>query len=456
MRSDYFQRFDAQLTGGLRRLFDSSAFFLDGYQDHAITETAPGHSVTMSGSVPRPHGDHDELGGGQRRPRRRDHRERRSFRPSCVADPVPGNHAYRLVEGGEPGDAVSLGFAKGSRRDPPDRAEQGRRVLVDHVERHVQHEPLLSRHASALGAAVQRAKARASNTPARTGTCSCPRARIPSPTACRPRIAARTSPSRTRCPTTRSPRRDRPRRFPWMDDITLQFALAGVNALGLGASTEQHRRAGGLALDDRRDRPRLRAGLARDARPDPAPRPLARRVPRLAVQAARPARGCVIALTADHGMSPLPGDQVDDLPEPRREGRVDRARVAGVPRAARRGRRGLDCRGAGGRGRRGRGEARRVRARPRARRFGDREFREGRAACGRGAPRGSHHVAREGRHDERHHRPPLAAHVRARRARPPDDHAHAVQLLGARELPDARIAARQRCARAGAVLRRRA
>ena len=52
MRADYFQRFDSQLTGGLRRLFDSSAFFLDGYQDHAITETAPGHSVTMSGRFP--------------------------------------------------------------------------------------------------------------------------------------------------------------------------------------------------------------------------------------------------------------------------------------------------------------------------------------------------------------------------------------------------------------------
>lgn len=52
MRSDYFQRFDKQLTGGLRRLFDGGAFFLDGYQDHAITETAPGHSATMSGRFP--------------------------------------------------------------------------------------------------------------------------------------------------------------------------------------------------------------------------------------------------------------------------------------------------------------------------------------------------------------------------------------------------------------------
>ena len=52
MRADYFQRFDHQLTGGLRMLMDGGAFFLDGYQDHAITETAPGHSATMSGRFP--------------------------------------------------------------------------------------------------------------------------------------------------------------------------------------------------------------------------------------------------------------------------------------------------------------------------------------------------------------------------------------------------------------------
>jgi predicted AlkP superfamily pyrophosphatase or phosphodiesterase len=52
MREDYFQRFDKQLTGGLRRLYDGGAFFLEGYQDHAITETAPGHAATLSGRFP--------------------------------------------------------------------------------------------------------------------------------------------------------------------------------------------------------------------------------------------------------------------------------------------------------------------------------------------------------------------------------------------------------------------
>ena len=52
MRSDYLSRFETQLTGGLGRLYRGGAFFTNGFQDHAITETAPGHSVTMSGRFP--------------------------------------------------------------------------------------------------------------------------------------------------------------------------------------------------------------------------------------------------------------------------------------------------------------------------------------------------------------------------------------------------------------------
>ena len=53
MRPDYFARFDAQLTGGLARLYRGGAFYTNAFHDHAITETAPGHSVTMSGRFPR-------------------------------------------------------------------------------------------------------------------------------------------------------------------------------------------------------------------------------------------------------------------------------------------------------------------------------------------------------------------------------------------------------------------
>lgn len=52
MRADYMPRFASQLTGGLGRLYRGGAFFTNGFQDHAITETAPGHSATMSGRFP--------------------------------------------------------------------------------------------------------------------------------------------------------------------------------------------------------------------------------------------------------------------------------------------------------------------------------------------------------------------------------------------------------------------
>ena len=52
MRADYFERFLPQLTGGLGRLYRGGAVFTNAYQDHAITETAPGHSVMLSGRFP--------------------------------------------------------------------------------------------------------------------------------------------------------------------------------------------------------------------------------------------------------------------------------------------------------------------------------------------------------------------------------------------------------------------
>jgi len=53
MRADYPDRWAAQLSGGLKRLATRGAFFTNAYQDHGVTETAPGHSVTMSGRFPR-------------------------------------------------------------------------------------------------------------------------------------------------------------------------------------------------------------------------------------------------------------------------------------------------------------------------------------------------------------------------------------------------------------------
>lgn len=52
LRPDYLDRWYGQLTGGLRRLVDQGAYYARGVHDHAITETAPGHAATLSGRFP--------------------------------------------------------------------------------------------------------------------------------------------------------------------------------------------------------------------------------------------------------------------------------------------------------------------------------------------------------------------------------------------------------------------
>ncbi|MCC6244932.1 MAG: alkaline phosphatase family protein, partial [Gemmatimonadaceae bacterium] len=52
LRPDYFERFGAQLTGGLGRLYRNGAVFTNATHDHATTETAPGHATLWSGRTP--------------------------------------------------------------------------------------------------------------------------------------------------------------------------------------------------------------------------------------------------------------------------------------------------------------------------------------------------------------------------------------------------------------------
>jgi predicted AlkP superfamily pyrophosphatase or phosphodiesterase len=52
MRADYYARFKPQLVAGLKHLYEGGAYFRNGFQDHAITETAPGHASVMSGRFP--------------------------------------------------------------------------------------------------------------------------------------------------------------------------------------------------------------------------------------------------------------------------------------------------------------------------------------------------------------------------------------------------------------------
>ncbi|MEZ4413380.1 MAG: alkaline phosphatase family protein [Gemmatimonadales bacterium] len=51
-RPDYLRRYQAEWTGGFKRLLDEGMLFTEGRQDHAITQTGPGHSTPLSGRYP--------------------------------------------------------------------------------------------------------------------------------------------------------------------------------------------------------------------------------------------------------------------------------------------------------------------------------------------------------------------------------------------------------------------
>lgn len=53
LRPDYLSMWERQFTGGFARLLRGGAVFLNGYHDHANTETAPGHASVLSGRFPR-------------------------------------------------------------------------------------------------------------------------------------------------------------------------------------------------------------------------------------------------------------------------------------------------------------------------------------------------------------------------------------------------------------------
>ena len=52
LRPDYLDRYRDQWTGGFRRMLDQAAYFPEGQQDHALTQTAPGHASILSGRFP--------------------------------------------------------------------------------------------------------------------------------------------------------------------------------------------------------------------------------------------------------------------------------------------------------------------------------------------------------------------------------------------------------------------
>ena len=298
MRPDYLSRFEAQLAGGLGRLYRGGAVFTNAFQDHAITETAPGHSATMSGRFPVHTGISansagvsdttvtliDAPGPGAspfrfrgttlidwlvaKDPRTRVLSVSRKDRAAIL----PVGTSKQPVFWYSPNGSFTTSTYYGSALPDWVKAFNARRIPVSFAGRAWQ--PLLPDSAYSEPDSI----------PTESGGVGF---MFPHVEPASPDTAARVLAE-----------------FPWMDEVTLDFALAGVNALKLGAGPQTDVLAISLSTTD-----------AIGHRYGPDSRELHDQILRLdrslgaffdSLFRIRNQKDVVIALTADHGLTPFP------------------------------------------------------------------------------------------------------------------------------------------------------
>lgn len=304
LRPDYLVRFDSQLNGGLARLYRNGAVFTNGYQDHAITETAPGHTATMSGRFPVRTGIADNLGGvtdpnsplieGQglgaspfrfrgttlidwltaKDPRTRVLSVSRKDRGAIL----PIGRSKQPVFWYSPDGKFTTSTYYGSTLPEWVREFNARKLPAAFAGRDWNLLLAASEYAEPDSVPIESQGVRFTF----------------------PHVFPRDADSAARFLT----------EFPWMDELTLAFALDGVNTLGLGAGPQTDVLAISLSTTD-----------AVGHRYGPDSRETHDQVLRLdrmlgqfldSLYRIRNANDVVIALTADHGMAPFPGIRSSD------------------------------------------------------------------------------------------------------------------------------------------------
>jgi len=298
MRPDYLTRFEPQLNGGLGRLYRRGAFFTNAYQDHAITETAPGHSVIMSGRFPVHTGISantagvadstvsliDAAGVGASPFR---------FRGTTLTDwLIAKDPSTKVLSVSRKDRAAILPVGK-SKQAVFWYSPNGTFTTSTYYSANLPEwvKAFNARHlpASYAGRVWQpllpdSAYSEPDSVPTEAGGVGF---LFPHPEPAAGDSAAKTLAD-----------------FPWMDDVTLQFALAGVNALHLGAGPETDVLAISLSTTD---------AIGHHYGPDS--RELHDQILRLdrslgvfldSLFRMRKQRDVIIALTADHGLTPYP------------------------------------------------------------------------------------------------------------------------------------------------------
>ena len=300
MRSDYFSRFESQLTGGLARLYRGGAFYTNAFHDHAITETAPGHSVTMSGRFPRSTGIVQNTDGVE------------DPRTPLIGGGGPGASPFRfrgtaLIDWLKAKDSRSRALSV-SRKDRGAILPLGRAKESVFWYATTGNFSTSSYYADTLPTWVQRFNSR--KIPAQFAgkqwDLLLDANQYPEPDSVPQENAGR---GRVTFPHVAP---DDPATmsavfavFPWMDDLTLQFALEGLQALRLGTGPQTDVLAISLSTTDEVGH-----------RYGPDSRELHDQILRLdrylgaffdSLYKVRDSSRVIVALTADHGVAPYPG-----------------------------------------------------------------------------------------------------------------------------------------------------
>jgi predicted AlkP superfamily pyrophosphatase or phosphodiesterase len=299
LRPDYFDRWPGQLTGGLARLARDGAFYVNAVHDHGTTETAPGHASTMSGRFPASTGIvRNNAGVGD------------STAPLLHGQRGLGASPFRF-RGGTLFDWMRS-------RDPRSRAlsvsrkDRGAILPVGRAHQEVywyggeRGFTTSTYYRDTLPAWVQRFNARGGHRrwAGQQWTLLLPESQYPEPDSVRWESAGRNFTFPHPAPADSAQAARALPDFPWMDQLTLEMALEGVNALGLGRGPSTDVLAVSLSATD-----------AVGHRFGPDSREVHDNVVRLdrmlgafldSLFRLRDSTRIVIALTADHGVAPIP------------------------------------------------------------------------------------------------------------------------------------------------------
>lgn len=299
LRPDYFDRWKGQLTGGLARLDRGGAHYVNAVHDHATTETAPGHASTLSGRHPARTGIvRNNAGVGD------------SATPLLHGQRGWGASPFRfrgttLIDWLRTRDPRSRGLSV-SRKDrgailPMGRAHEA--VFWYGYERGF---TTSTYYGDTLPTWVQRFNARGGHRrwAGQSWELLLPASQYAEPDSVRWEASGRDFlfPHRMPADSTQSARALAD--FPWMDQLTLEFALEGLDALQLGRGPSVDVLAISLSTTD---------AVGHKFGPDS--REIHDNVLRLdrmmgafldSLFKLRDSTRVVIALTADHGVAPIP------------------------------------------------------------------------------------------------------------------------------------------------------